>query len=155
MAEKKIEQKARQYGYLLLRYRPRSIKEFQDRLIKKGFNRDTTNTITDEFKQSNLLDDKEFARAWVADRISLKPAGKSLIRRELTIKGIDSELISEVLGDIRPFYDEYETAKVLAEKRLRTLGRLNKLKKKKRIYAYLVRRGFSSDAIWKAINELF
>lgn len=149
------EKKAREYGYLLLRYRPRSIKEFQDRLVKKGFSEDITARITAEFKESQLLDDKKFASAWVAERTSLKPAGKSLIRRELAHKGVEAELIGEVLGDIRPFYDEEKEAKTLAEKKLRTLGRLDKLKKKRRIYAFLARRGFSGDAIWKAIEELF
>lgn len=152
---KKTIDRARQYGYLLLRYRPRSVKEFYQRLIKKGFADETANKVIEEFKRRGLLDDKKFAEVWVSERISLKPAGKSLIKRELKIKGINSELIDRALEGAKPFYDEQKIAKELAEKRFRILGKLEKQKKKRRVYAYLARRGFSSDAIWKAINEIF
>ena len=46
----------------------------------------------------HLLDDAHFARSWVDSRDRARPRGSQALRRELSLKGIDREVIEEILA---------------------------------------------------------
>lgn len=146
--------KALAYSYRLLRYRPRSSKELCERLKQRKVDQAVIDKIIENFKRRRLLDDKRFARLWALNRIGDKPSSLTMIKQELAIKGIETEVIDDTLGQIKQDFDEYEIAKGLAEKKVRLLTSLNKMKAKRRLFDYLKRRGFSSDIIFKVLNEI-
>ncbi len=45
----------------------------------------------------DLLDDQKFARWWVEQRLRFRPKGNRALTAELLAKGIDREIISQVL----------------------------------------------------------
>jgi SOS response regulatory protein OraA/RecX len=49
------------------------------RLKQKGHRGIIIAATIDSLKTKGMLDDLAFAKLWIGDRISLKPAGKSLI----------------------------------------------------------------------------
>ena len=139
----------------LLRFRPRSVKEMAQRLKQKGHRGFIIARAIDELENNKLLDDAAFANLWISDRISLKPAGKSLIVRELKSKGIDDATIDAAFGEYEGVFDEYETAKPLAERRLARLKGTEKEKAQRKLFDFLKRRGFSQNTIWRVLKELF
>lgn len=145
--------KARDYVYRLLSYRPRSQKEIIDKLKSKGFNSETNTAVVDYLKQLNYINDSEFARAWVESRISTKPMGIFLLRQELRNKGIDNEIVDAVIDKISNSYDEYRIAKDLFLNRWQKYSHLDRVTSRRRIYAYLRRRGFSSEVISKIMQK--
>jgi len=165
--------KALAYAHKLFTFRPRSEKELRERLNRRGYNSAVIDRVITEYKQKGLLNDERFAKLWGLSRLQSKPSSLLKIKHELALKGIDPQTTENVLGQLKEDFDEYETAKALAEKRMRFLTRLDKLnphtnldrckagkvgvgvKAKKRLFDYLKRRGFSSDITYKVLNETF
>ena len=144
--------KARDYAFRLLKFRMRSRQELRSRLKKKKFDPATIERVVDFLAQRKFLDDREFARAWVRERIK-RPFGVVRISRELKLKGIDKNIISDTLADLGSDYDEVAVVAELAKARSARLSGLEPKKAKARLYAYLLRRGFSTDAILEAIKQ--
>ncbi|MDD5731176.1 MAG: regulatory protein RecX, partial [Candidatus Omnitrophica bacterium] len=85
-----------------------------------------------------------FAKGWVASRLK-RPFGLRRIKQELAQKGLDKEVIEESLERVKEDYRESEVILQLAEQRFSKLKNIEPQKAKARVYAYLVRRGFSPE----------
>ena len=84
------------YYALSLRYltrRPRSEKELQDYLKKKKASPEVSLKITQKLKEQRFLNDEEFTRWWVDQRLRFKPRSVFLIKRELLQKGVSKTII--------------------------------------------------------------
>ena len=153
------EKQAQSTAVNYLSYRPRSSKEVFDHLVRKGFSRELAESIVRHFKSVSLIHDLEFARMFVRDRIRRKPTGRALLHRQLAAKGVDSEIIDEVLTEFVSDKDQREAAANLASKRMRlteqSLAKLDPLKRKQRMTGYLLRHGFSNEIVQKIIQSLF
>ncbi len=149
---KEPPEKAKAYAYNLLRIQPRSEKELSFRLKKKGFSESTSKETVSLFKKNGLLNDLKFARGWVDARLKSNPKGDIVLRYELTTRGISGNIIDKVLSE-NPECEEV-IAKRLAGDRIKALRGLPKLKAKKRLHDYLVRRGFKRDIIEEVVNRV-
>lgn len=147
--------KALKISYQLLSYRPRSTYEIKTKLDEKGFDNGTIEEVVGHLKRLRYLDDKNFAKLWVETRMKVKPVGSLLMRKDLKDKGLNEGLIEEAIKEGQSDYDEFETAMKIAKKRLNFYGKIHKLKAKKRIYDYLVRRGFKFDVVRRVLNEMW
>ncbi len=145
--------KAKQYSFLLLKFRLRSEKELEERLKRKKFDLDIIRQTIDFLKGKKFLDDHIFARSWILSRLK-KPLGLARLRQELKLKGIDSKIIEAQLEEAKKDYSEEETVLRLAKERLGKLKGIDAQKAKQRVYGYLLRRGFSARAIIEAIEQL-
>ena len=144
-------EKAREYAFLLLKFRLRSEKELVQRLKQKGFSEELSQETVNFLKDRDFIDDRVFARGWVSSRLK-RPFGLRRIKQELIQKGLDKETIAETLAQAKEGYDESSIIRLLAEKRFSKLKGVEPLKAKQRVYAYLMRRGFSPDLIKEAID---
>jgi len=108
-----------------------------------------------DLKEGGLVDDKRFAKLWARTRSQLSPRGFSLIRMELLSKGIDRDIIDHTLDELKEDFDEEEIARGLFNSRLRLVKGLDRAKAKQRLFGYLKRRGFSSNTIYKLLNEAY
>ena len=147
--------KARNYVLRLLKFRPRTIFEVSDKLCSKGYNKEIIENLIKDFQERKYLDDKAFARLWVSSRMSLKPSGRYLLRKELQKKGVRADIIEEVLAEEASESDEYTIARTVALNRKKVLGAIDKTKSKKRIYDYLLRKGFDFEMTHKVIKEIY
>ncbi|MBI3991267.1 MAG: regulatory protein RecX [Candidatus Omnitrophica bacterium] len=147
--------RARNYALLLLKYRPRSSKELYERLVRKGFDSDLARRFIDDWTAKGLVDDKEFARWWVKNRLSTKPRGKALLRVELRLKGVGSDEIEEALKDAFAEDDsDYHLAKEVALRKTKRATNFYDIKSRRRLFTYLIRRGFTMDVSNRVIREL-
>ena len=142
-------------SYRLLSYRPRSVYEISSKLNEKGYDRDLIDRVIDHLKRLHYLDDKKFANLWVESRMRYKPVGSIGMKRDLKSKGLEEGLIDEAIKTKEARYDDFEAALKLAERRLATYGKIHKLKAKRRIYDYLVRRGFKFEIVRQVLKVLF
>ncbi|HLF20669.1 MAG TPA: RecX family transcriptional regulator, partial [Bacteroidota bacterium] len=69
-------------------YRPRSSREVMVRLNEKGFPLGIAQRVVQHFQSVSLINDVEFARMFVRDRLRAKPLGRSLLKQQLSVKGI-------------------------------------------------------------------
>jgi len=144
---------ARAYAFLLLKFRLRSEKELAFRLRQKKFSEEVIQDTVSFLKDRQFIDDRLFAKGWVASRLK-RPFGLRRIKQELTLKGLDKEVIAEALERVKGDYSESEVIRQLAAQRFSKLKNIEPQKAKARVYAYLMRRGFSSEIASDIVKEL-
>jgi len=140
--------------FRFLSYRPRSKKEVRDYLRKKKIDENEVEDILDRLSEKNYLDDEEFARWWVEQRISFRPSGVRLLRMELNQKGIPKDIIAKSLNRYLAKDSEQELAQKVMEKKLRTLRHLPPLELKQKLSTHLARRGFSWETIETVVDGI-
>lgn len=142
--------RAQEQIYRFLSYRPRSEKEIYDYLGKKKLKDEEKEKIIKKLKKEKLIDDLEFARWFLEQRQTFRPKGSYALRQELRQKGIREKIIDQVLPNREEELSLAKKALVKAEKKYASfLGR----EKKEKLMAYLRRRGFSWEAVKKAVDE--
>jgi regulatory protein len=151
--DKKL-QKARNNAYALLRSRPRSEFEVRQRLKLKGYGSEIVETVVSDLRRAGEIDDAKFAHLWVESRMHQNPMGDIVLRRELQEKGVSDSIIEATLAHKAAHYDEFKVAFNIAEERFRQFAKLDKRKAMKRLYDFLIRRGFTFDTVQKIIGEL-
>jgi regulatory protein len=144
-------QKARDYAFLLLKFRLRSEREIYARLKKKKFDEEIIKQTVSFLKNKGFIDDSVFAKAWIESRLK-KPLGLRRIRQELNLKGVDKEIIDSQISEVKKDYPEEELVKKIAQERLKKLKGIEPRSAKRRVYTYLLRRGFSPETIINALN---
>ena len=145
--------KARAYAFLLLKFRLRSENELKSRLRQKGFSEELSQETVNFLKDKEFIDDRVFARDWVATRLK-RPFGLRRIKQELICKGLEKEIIENSLSQVKEHYNESQIVNQLAQLRFSKLKCREPLKAKVRVYAYLIRRGFSFDIVNDIVKEL-
>ncbi|MEE9400802.1 MAG: RecX family transcriptional regulator [Dehalococcoidia bacterium] len=131
--------------------RPRSEAEIRARLNRHGFDADTIQQVLTKLKEQGLVDDIAFARFWRENRESFKPLSRRLIELELKQKGVDAETIAETTTGI----DDEPSAYRAAEKKARSLERLDYPSFRKRLGAFLKQRGFNYELINRTIDRIW
>ncbi len=146
-------QRAKNYAFLLLKFRLRSEKEIYQRLKKKKFPEGIIQETLFFLRDKKFIDDNFFAKTWIESRLK-KPLGLRRIKIELRQKGIDKEIIDSQLSEIKKGYSEQEIVIKTAQQRLNKLKGIEPIKAKSRVYGYLLRRGFSPEVIIDTINQI-
>ncbi len=137
----------------MLKFRARSETEIYDSLKRKKFDEEIIRQTCKSLKEKRFIDDDCFAQQWIASRLR-KPFGLRRIRRELILKGIADSVIESNIAKITNNYSEEDIILNIAKAKLSKFTGQDTDKEKKRLYGYLLRRGFSSEAIMDVINEL-
>jgi len=140
--------RAKKAAERLLLYRRRSVYELKDRLVRKDFSAKIVEKVIVKLIEQKLLSDDDFARFWIEGRTGSRPKGRILIRRELIKKGVEEEVIQKNLDMWYSVDKEKELARNLAGKE-KEKGRT-----REKIYAYLLRRGFSGEAVSLALSSI-
>ena len=148
-----MSQKARGYAFLLLKFRQRSENEIRQRLKKKKFNSEIIESTVSFLKDKGFIDDNYFAKTWIESRIK-KPLGIRRLKAELSIKGINKEIIDTQINEIQKSYAEEDIVGGIARGRLNKLKGIDPQKAKQRVYAYLLRRGFSPQVVIGCLNQI-
>ena len=137
-----------------LSYRPRSEKEIRDKLSGKKASEEIINKVISRLKENNFLNDEEFVKWWIEQRANFKPRSLKLIKMELRQKGIDKDLIDQIIDDLSLTIDDLSSAKKLIEKRLPRYKNLAPDKKFQKIARFLASKGFSYDIIKEIFQSL-
>jgi regulatory protein len=152
--DKKIFQKARNNAYSLLRMRPRSEREVRDRLKIKGYDASVIENVVSGLKKTGDINDEKFARFWMESRMHSSPVGDVVLKHELKQKGIAENLIEATLEAKAEAYDDYAVALNMAREKFIRLAKLDRNKAMKRLYDFLVRRGYGFNIIEKVVEEV-
>ncbi len=135
----KVLDKLLRFAYLRLR----SEKEIRDWLYRKKVPDVIHKDLFSKLKYFELLDDEKFARWWVDQRQEFRPKSKRILEQELKVKGIDREIIKQVLSENK--IDESKIAIELLKRR--------NLSDNRKMVEYLVRKGFDFEIAKNAVKE--
>ena len=81
--------------------RARSRAELHQHLLKRGADEESATGVLDSLELQGLLNDLEFAKIWSESRQRQKKLSKRVISSELRQKGVASDIIDEVLAQVR------------------------------------------------------
>ena len=143
--------RATEAALVFLGYRPRSEKEVRDRLRRGGFEPDAIEHAIARLHEWRYLDDADFARRWIENRTTHRPRGRRLLQQELRHKGIDSEIARDAIDEVE--LDETGAAETLARRRLPAYAGDEPAAIRRRLGAYLARRGYGYDVIRVALDR--
>lgn len=143
---------ARQIALRQLTMAPRSRKQLEDKLAQKGCAQEVARAVLDRLEQVGLIDDAAFARTLVRSRQETRGLEPRALTRELRRKGVADDLIQDAVADIEPD-DQVDRARALVDKRLRTMGGLDKQVQTRRLAGFLARKGYDSSVAFRVINE--
>lgn len=146
-----IFKKARNYAFLLLKFRGRSEKELAERLEKKKFDEAVIKRTIAFLKEKGFIDDRCFTRFWIEERIK-KPLGLNRLEEELKAKGIADEIIKDEICQVKKQYSERDIIVNMAREKLKNLAGVELERAKKRLSACLLSRGFSPETIIEVIE---
>jgi regulatory protein len=138
----------------LLAFRPRAAAELRRRLVQKGIVAARAEAAVGRLVEQGLVDDRAFALAVTRSKALGGGASRRRIGQELARRGVDRETadaaVEEVWRDEE--VDQSETVERLARKRLGALRGLEAGAQRRRLYAFLARRGYDADEIRRALD---
>jgi regulatory protein len=143
-----------------LEARARSETEVRRRLTSAGYRVELVDGAVARLSELGILDDEAFARAWVESRDRARPRGERALRRELQLKGVERQVLDEVLEDRRAGGEDgsdvdLEAARALLARNARSLERVaDPRARRQRAYALLARNGFDPDVCREASARL-
>ena len=143
--------KAKERALNFLSYRDRSEHEMIKKLNDVGYDAAVVDWVINELKKLNLINDKRFAVNFIQNKMITHPMGEFLARKELSNKGIDSQLIDEIVEQIYREQDQFSIALKISYARRKRFKEIEDVKAKKRISDLLLRRGFN----WNIISQVF
>lgn len=163
--------KARDAALHLLSFRARSVAEMERRLRKKDFEDSVVSQVVAWLLDLGYLDDREFARQFLDERLRRRPRGPFALVQELRKRGVDRHVAEEVLDALMKERDIDEgdlardTARRWLSRQSRRVTRLlgqaetgedsqESMKTKRRLYAHLERKGFSRGVIPGAVDAV-
>jgi len=144
-----------------LSFRPRSEKEIRDNLLQKLWKSDkgeeeknnferSVGEVIEKLKKLGQVDDLEFAKWWFEQRVRFKKTSPRIIKSELFKKGIDREIIEEVIEttEVDPFLLASEAAK----KKLASYQRFEPKVFREKMGRYLTSKGFDWEVVKKVVD---
>lgn len=134
-------------------FRPRSEKEVVSYLIRKKAGEKEILMVIKKLKSLELVDDSKFINWWFEQRQTFKPKSLREIKMEMLKKGVNKELICEVI-DNKEADIEIKMARKLAQKVSRRYQSLSKKEFFQRMAKYLMQRGFNWETTKKIIDEI-
>jgi regulatory protein len=145
------DERAMQYAFLVLGYRPRSEQEMRQRLERKGYSPAVADQTLAKLTRLGLLNDREFAESWVAARTGYGPAR---IKQELRQKGIDRDLAEEMISTGISADEEFAAAQRIGTRAVQHATRPLTRDVLLRVRRLLLRRGFSFEVVSRVCARL-
>lgn len=132
-------------------YRDRCIYETRLKCKELGLDAAQTEKIISRLIQENYLNEIRFATQYVQSKSAIKKWGRQKILFELKRKKVDPNIIEQAISGIE---DESYQEKLysLAEKKWKSIKETNLGKKKLKLRAYLLQKGYTSQDVEKAIK---
>lgn len=140
----------------LIAHRLRSESELRSRLLEFTDDAEAVDEVIAACHRTGLIDDAGFARQWVEQR---RRKGKSvtLLRRELSAKGVAAEHIEQALGQISD-EEQADSLRAIVEKKVAVLREAPSDRKEydrilRRVSGAAIRRGFGPGVAIAAARE--
>jgi len=145
----------KQKSFRLLGRRQHSTSELRRKLWNKDYEQYLIDEVIEDLKKKGYLDDKEFIRAFVAEKSKFKNWSIKKIKSELIKSGLALKLIDEILSK-EPSDSDSENAMKLARKKYEILIKRNLEPKdlRNKLSTYLFSKGFDYDLIKEVCSKI-
>jgi regulatory protein len=140
----------------MLALRARSAAELRRLLVRKGEPAELVDVAIERLLRAGFLDDESFARQFARSKLLGAGLSRRRVQQELARRGVAREVAESALSEVvdEEQVDEEDGLQRVARKKLESLERLDPATQRRRLYAFLARRGYDSDDIARTLREL-
>jgi regulatory protein len=144
------------YALNLLAARPYSTQTLRRKLIQKEYSAADADEAIRRLVDNGLLNDAKYAEQYARSKILTTGASKRRLQQELYRKGIKGELATTAIANVieQEEIDPVAMIERVALKKLAQLGDLQPLVLKRRLFAFLARRGYDLEEIKAVVSRL-
>jgi len=139
-----IIKKAKSYAIKFVMLKIRSSGEVRTKLSQQGYDEEVIEATLEYLVESNYINDENFARVYSNHLIKTKRLSQNQIKYELKRKGIDLELVEDILSD--DSISDISTAQNAFRKKYKNFD-FSDVKMKAKAQNFLMSKGFSYDII--------
>ena len=147
---------AREAALKLLDHSRRTRSDLTRKLSDRGFEAETVAEVLDRLASVGLVDDTEYARAFLAGRWGRRAAGWRKLEQELRGRGISLHDIASArkrLEESTGVVNEVAGARRVIAQSARRYAKLDGRTRRQRLWSLLSRRGFDSETIERALKD--
>lgn len=130
----------------------RSIKETKQYLIKFNLSDNDSNKILNKLKDINLLNDIEYCKSYINDKVYLSKTGINKIRMDLLNEDISIDVIENELNNIDKSILNNRLEKLIIKK-IQNNKKYSNYHLKQKILNEMINLGYSKDLILKIIDN--
>jgi regulatory protein len=144
------------YALSLLAARPYSARALNRKLIQKQYLAADADDAIRRLLGNGLLDDGKYAEQYARSKMVSTGASKRRLTQDLYRKGINAQVATQAIANVveQDAIDPAEVVERVARKKLAQLGDLGPLVLKRRLFAFLARRGYDLDEIKSVVSRL-
>lgn len=146
--------RGKEYLLRLLSRRIYSRYEILKKLKNKGYTENIVSNLVLWLENKNYINDELFAEMWAQFRLQNKPIGSYKLNQELRLKGIKQDIIKKIIDKTYNEIDELTVARNIIRDKIVSAKIKNIRIDPKKIYNFLLRRGFSGEVSRNIYNEL-
>ena len=133
-------------------YKMRTVQEIRRKLSEKEFSEEVIEKVVAFLEKYGYADDREYCRKYIREKLRMKPKSGYALKIELRQRGISSRIVDEVMAETE--MDEEGDAFHWLERKSRGNWPPADEKQKKKLYDFLLRKGYSYDIIGEAFRQM-
>jgi len=140
----------------MLAARGRASADLRRILIRKGEPVDRVAIAIERLERAGFVDDASFARQFTRSKAVGAGLSRRRVQQELAKRGVARDVSDEAIETVfvEEGVDEEASIERVARKKLRSLSSVDDATRKRRLYSFLARRGYDSDAISRVLRIL-
>jgi regulatory protein len=140
----------------MLAFRARSSVELARALVRKGEERTLVDRAIARLQEQRLLDDAAFAQAYTRAKVLGASQSRRRVQQGLARKGVARGVSDVAIETVfaEEGVDQRDIVEAAARKKLRTLAKLDAPVRRRRLYAFLARRGYDGEDIRRAMEAV-
>lgn len=138
----------------LLAAKSRSEAELRTLLTQeRGASKADVDEVLARLTEYGYLNDERFALGFVSAKLRQRPMGRRRLKRDLTLKKVDSKTADEALDQVFSETSETKLVELAIEKRIRLRGRPTTRAEAKSLFDHLLRQGFPFELVTERVRE--
>ena len=130
-------------------YQDRCKKEIFTKLDSYELSESDKSFVVDFLQDEGYINDERYCRSYVKSKLSLKKWGVNKIKLSLIAKGVDRDIIDEVVSKIDQDSYKEELVNLLKNKKI---NETDPYKKKAKLIRYAVGKGYSYSLVMEIVN---
>jgi len=140
----------------LLAVRARSSAELARTLVRKGEPKALVDRAVERLLEQGLLDDAAFAQSFTRAKVLGAQQSKRRVQQDLARRGVARTVSDAAIATVfqEENVDQRAVVEQAARKKLRTLTKLEPMVRRRRLYAFLARRGYDGEDIRRAMEAV-
>ena len=156
LAEEAAQLKVYDRALNMLAFRARSSAELSRSLVRKGEPKALVERAVARLLEQGLLDDAAFAQSFTRAKVLGAGQSKRRVQQDLARRGVARTVTDEAIATVfeEEAVDQGAVVEQAARKKLRSLAKHDPAVRRRRLYAFLARRGYDGDDVRRAMDAV-